>query len=56
MKTSRNKETLILDAINKGVEKAAERHRRMGVPMIVRKDGKTVEIMPRKKRASGRRR
>jgi|688.fasta_scaffold85840_3 hypothetical protein len=54
MITLKNKEILILDAINKGVEKAAERHRRMGVPMVIRKDGKTVEIIPRKKTISSR--
>lgn len=45
----------ILEAIHRGVEKAAELHRRMGVPMVVWKDGKTVEIMPQKKRVSVRR-
>jgi NCAIR mutase (PurE)-related protein len=54
MITRKNKEILILDAMNKGVEKAAERHRRMGVPMVIRKDGKTVEIIPRKKTISSR--
>lgn len=49
MKTRKSKASLILDAINKGVEKAAERHRRMGAPMVIRKDGKTVLVMPQKR-------
>jgi hypothetical protein len=28
------------------VEKAAEKHRLMGVPMVVWKDGKVVEFLP----------
>jgi hypothetical protein len=32
--------------MKRAVEKAAEKHRRMGVPMAVWKDGKAVEFLP----------
>jgi hypothetical protein len=38
--------------MKRAVEKAAEKHRLMGVPMVVWKDGKVVEFLPKPARAT----
>jgi hypothetical protein len=37
--------------MKRAVEKAAKKHRLMGVPMVVWKDGKVVEFLPEAARA-----
>ena len=46
MKTAHQRIQEIYKVMKRGVEKAAEKHRLMGVPMVVWKDGKVVEFLP----------
>ena len=46
MKTAHQRIQEISRVMKRAVEKAAEKHRLMGVPMVVWKDGKVVEFMP----------
>ena len=43
-----------LAAMTRAIEKAADKHRLMGVPMVTWKNGKPFEFIPRKKRAASR--
>jgi len=47
MKTAHQRIQEISKVMKRAVEKAAEKHRLMGVPMVVWKDGKVVEFMPK---------
>ena len=46
MKTAHQRIQEISKVMKRAVEKAAEKHRLMGVPMAVWKDGKVVEFLP----------
>ena len=46
MKTPHQRIQEISRVMKRAVEKAAEKHRLMGVPMAVWKDGKVVEFLP----------
>jgi hypothetical protein len=46
MKTAHQRIQEISKVMKRAVEKAAEKHRLMGVPMVVWKDGKVVEFLP----------
>ena len=46
MKTAHQRIQEIYKVMKRAVEKAAEKHRLMGVPMVVWKDGKVVEFLP----------
>ena len=46
MKTAHQRIQKISRVMKSAVEKAAEKHRLMGVPMAVWKDGKVVEFLP----------
>jgi hypothetical protein len=46
MKTAHQRIQEISKVMQRAVEKAAEKHRLMGVPMAVWKDGKVVEFLP----------
>ena len=46
MKTAHQRIQEISKVMKRAVEKAAEKHRIMGVPMAVWKDGKVVEFLP----------
>lgn len=52
MKTAHQRIQEIAQVMKRGVEKAADKHRLMGVPMVVWKDGKIVEFLP--KQVSGK--
>lgn len=49
MKTLRKFERDGLRALREAVLEAAEHHRRMGVPMAIWRDGRVVEVMPRRR-------
>jgi hypothetical protein len=51
MKTAHQRIQEISKVMKRAVEKAAEKHRLMGVPMAVWKDGKVVEFLPEPARA-----
>jgi hypothetical protein len=55
MKTPHQRIQEISRVMTRAVEKAAEKHRLMGVPMAVWKDGKVVEFLPRPARTPARR-
>ena len=46
MKTPHQRIQEIAHVMERAVKKAAEKHRLMGVPMVIWKDGKVVEFMP----------
>jgi hypothetical protein len=46
MKTAHQRIQEISKVMKMAVEKAAEKHRLMGVPMVIWKDGKVVEFLP----------
>jgi hypothetical protein len=52
MKTAHQRIQEISKVMKRAVEKAAEKHRLMGVPMVVWKDGKVVEFLPKPARAT----
>jgi hypothetical protein len=54
MKTPHQRIQEISRVMKRAVEKAAEKHRLMGVPMAVWKDGKVVEFVPKPARAPTR--
>jgi NCAIR mutase (PurE)-related protein len=47
MKSLRQTEEDTLKVLRLAVKGAAEKHRRMGVPMVVWKDGRIAEILPK---------
>jgi hypothetical protein len=49
MKTLQQTEEATLKVLRSAVEGAAEKHRRMGVPMVVWKNGRIAEIIPKAK-------
>jgi hypothetical protein len=55
MKTPHQRIQEISRVMKRAVEKAGEKHRLMGVPMAVWKDGKVVEFLPRPARTPARR-
>lgn len=42
----------VLKVLRLAVENAAEKHRRMGVPMVVWKNGQTAQILPKRKKSA----
>lgn len=54
MKTAHQRIQEISEVMKRAVEKAAEKHRLMGVPMVVWKDGKVVEFLPKPTRATSK--
>jgi hypothetical protein len=55
METPHQRIQEISRVMKRAVEKAAEKHRFMGVPMAVWKDGKVVEFLPQPARTPTRR-
>jgi hypothetical protein len=51
MKTAHQRIQKISKVMKRAVEKAAEKHRLMGVPMVIWKDEKVVEFLPEPARA-----
>ena len=52
MKTLQQTEEATLKVLRSAVEGAAEKHRRMGVPMVVWKNGRIAEVLPKRPIAS----
>ena len=51
MKSLKQTEEATLKVLRLAVEEAAEKHRRMGVPMVVWKNGRTALVLPKRKRS-----
>ena len=52
MKSLQQTEKATLKVLRSAVEGAAEKHRRMGVPMVVWKNGQTAQILPKRKKSA----